>query len=406
MAVLNFPSNPVDGQAYVAPNGSTYIYDATETVWKAQGADGDNTVVVSATAPVSPTQGKLWWNTTTGTLFIYYQDGDSNQWIPAAIPGPASILDGQSVIFEDISVKSLNNGPLAGLRNQIINGNYEFNQRGIGLPGSPTTLAGNSYGLDRWYFLGGDTIEQVAVNAGPVRRGVKITGPSNGYMRTMVETLNSSFSAFQPGTTWTISIWATSTPTFNASFADDNSTVTNPITVLGQTQMIASSEVIGSLTRYYLTFTVPNGISPSANTNGLIITFRDVTSPATYSACQLEPGTAATPFEQRPLALELSLCQRYFQQKKVYAGGCFGSSGGAPIVGYSFSPSFRSQPTAAYISGGTASTGAADYPITRLSQTQKLSEYGVRLIFAMTGTAASKDGCDVFDVLMKFDAEL
>lgn len=36
---------------------------------------------VSDTAPASPTSGQLWFDSTTGNLFIYYMDGTSNQWV-------------------------------------------------------------------------------------------------------------------------------------------------------------------------------------------------------------------------------------------------------------------------------------------------------------------------------------
>jgi hypothetical protein len=38
-------------------------------------------VTISDTAPGSPTQGMLWWQSSTGDLFISYNDGTSTQWI-------------------------------------------------------------------------------------------------------------------------------------------------------------------------------------------------------------------------------------------------------------------------------------------------------------------------------------
>ena len=46
-----------------------------------------NTISVSNTAPSSPTNGQLWWDTVGGTLFVYYNDGSSAQWIETS---PAS----------------------------------------------------------------------------------------------------------------------------------------------------------------------------------------------------------------------------------------------------------------------------------------------------------------------------
>ena len=41
-------------------------------------------VEVSDTAPASPSEGDLWWDSTSGTLKIYYDDGDSQQWVDAS----------------------------------------------------------------------------------------------------------------------------------------------------------------------------------------------------------------------------------------------------------------------------------------------------------------------------------
>ena len=45
---------------------------------------------VSLTPPVSPIEGTLWWDTNDGNLYIYYEDEDSAQWVPAtsAVVGP------------------------------------------------------------------------------------------------------------------------------------------------------------------------------------------------------------------------------------------------------------------------------------------------------------------------------
>jgi hypothetical protein len=46
---------------------------------------------VSDTAPGSPTAGALWWNSTLGALFLYYNDGNTSQWVPAAPAAPVSV---------------------------------------------------------------------------------------------------------------------------------------------------------------------------------------------------------------------------------------------------------------------------------------------------------------------------
>ena len=50
---------------------------------------------ISETPPTSPapSEGDLWWESDTGALYVYYNDGNSDQWVavaqgPAGSPGP------------------------------------------------------------------------------------------------------------------------------------------------------------------------------------------------------------------------------------------------------------------------------------------------------------------------------
>ena len=60
-------------------------------------------VSVTDTPPENPTQGSLWFNSATGGIYLYYQDGSSNQWIAPIVPagllgsggsGSGTVLDG------------------------------------------------------------------------------------------------------------------------------------------------------------------------------------------------------------------------------------------------------------------------------------------------------------------------
>jgi hypothetical protein len=84
MADLDFPTSPANNQTYEA-NGIKYTYDAVKGVWNLSTA-GDAyiaTVTVANSAPGSPTEGNLWWDSESGKLFIYYTDINSSQWIEA-----------------------------------------------------------------------------------------------------------------------------------------------------------------------------------------------------------------------------------------------------------------------------------------------------------------------------------
>jgi len=51
---------------------------------------GGASITVSNLAPVSASSGAMWFNSDTGEFFVYYNDGDSSQWVsPVGSRGPA-----------------------------------------------------------------------------------------------------------------------------------------------------------------------------------------------------------------------------------------------------------------------------------------------------------------------------
>jgi hypothetical protein len=50
--------------------------------------------IVSDTPPASPTAGALWWESDSGLLYVYYNDGNSSQWVIAAPQPDLSLLNG------------------------------------------------------------------------------------------------------------------------------------------------------------------------------------------------------------------------------------------------------------------------------------------------------------------------
>ncbi len=82
---LQFPNTPTDGQVYTDTNsGNRWVWDSANTVWKST-STFTQTITVSSTQPGSPVVGQLWWNQDYGRLFIYYNDGTSNQWVDATL---------------------------------------------------------------------------------------------------------------------------------------------------------------------------------------------------------------------------------------------------------------------------------------------------------------------------------
>jgi hypothetical protein len=77
------PGSPWTGQSiFETDTGSSFIWDGS--AWQPGGGGGS--IEISATAPASPAAGDLWWDSDNGNLYIYYDDGTSQQWVAANGP--------------------------------------------------------------------------------------------------------------------------------------------------------------------------------------------------------------------------------------------------------------------------------------------------------------------------------
>lgn len=74
-------------------NSGRYLTtDGTNVSWAAV-AGGGASVTISDSAPASPTAGNLWWRSSEGQLYIYYNDGNTSQWVVAnAFTGGSAYL--------------------------------------------------------------------------------------------------------------------------------------------------------------------------------------------------------------------------------------------------------------------------------------------------------------------------
>ena len=69
--------NLVDGYLSLLKDPATALHGATKQYVDARPA----IATIADTAPSSPSNGQLWFESSTGSLFIYYNDGDSSQWV-------------------------------------------------------------------------------------------------------------------------------------------------------------------------------------------------------------------------------------------------------------------------------------------------------------------------------------
>ena len=87
------PTSPTEGDLWYHTTVArlfVYFNDGDSNQWvdaspfNLTGSGGGTNVSVGATAPIAPIIGDLWYNSDYGRLFVYYQDEDSNQWVDAA----------------------------------------------------------------------------------------------------------------------------------------------------------------------------------------------------------------------------------------------------------------------------------------------------------------------------------
>lgn len=97
MAALNFPSPASNGQIFIdSASGNKYTYDATRSAWRNSANSLTTTILSGNSAPASPVNGTVWWNTDLGRLFIYYTDsGNTSSWIEASPASPT--IDGSII---------------------------------------------------------------------------------------------------------------------------------------------------------------------------------------------------------------------------------------------------------------------------------------------------------------------
>jgi hypothetical protein len=253
-------------------------------------------------------------------------------------------------------IGSVNDGPISGARNRIINGDMRIDQRNAGASVT-VNLSQAFYGVDRW-ISGGITsngvftIQQNTSAPSGFTNSTKVTvttadsSISTSYtynFQQRIEGFNTADLGYGTSSakTITLSFWTRSslTGTFGGSLQNGAQNYSYPFTY-----SISSVD-----TWEYKTITIPgptSGTWSTDNSSGIIVMFSigagsgvkgtsgSWAATQYYSATgaidlistlnstwyvtgvQLEAGTVATPFERRSFGQELALCQRYYYRVK------------------------------------------------------------------------------------------
>ena len=207
-----------------------------------------------------------------------------------------------------------------GMRNRIINGSMDIDQRNAGSSQTITAGAALAYTVDRWYAYctGANVTAQRVANTGTAGSpslyayqftgAASVTGIGFGQRIEAVNCYDLAGSTATLGVSLANSLLTTVTWTaYYANTIDTFGTLASPT----RTQIATGTFTVNSqLTRYNAQITVP-----SAATTGIEIVFSVAAQTSgtwTIDNVQFEPGSVATPFERKMITHETNLCYRYY----------------------------------------------------------------------------------------------
>ena len=162
-----------------------------------------------------------------------------------------------------------------GFRNVLINGEFRINQRGYT---SASNLASGSYGFDRWK----SSYTNTTLTFTSAVQGQIVTINSGGSIEQVIERENITAG------TYILSWTGTATGRVYNTGATPPSYAASPIVV-----------TLDGLANVEVEFTASGGTQ-------------------TLWKPQLEQNRQPTPFEQRPIGVELALCQRYYMRWNTF----------------------------------------------------------------------------------------
>jgi hypothetical protein len=332
---LDFPSGPTNGQQF-----SGYTYNSAVGAWQAN----TSTVApftISDTKPTNPTTGDAWWNSADGTLYLYYYDGNTYQWVEARAP-----------ITSDGYYSP----------NYIINGGMDIWQRGTSVAvGTAFTYTADRTVNYRQTLVAGMTVyRQPSSVVGTqycarVQRDSGNTSTQAMWLDHNIETVNAILLA---GKTITYSFYARK----GANYSEASSLITSNVMYSTSTDSKISSGTFTSLsfnaftlTTSWQRFSVTVSVPSTATQVGVQHSYTPVGTAGAndyyeITGMQLEEGSVATPFRRNAnsIAGELAACQRYYWRVNAYGSGYplfHGTSVSTSVVEFNIFKEMRSTVT-------------------------------------------------------------
>ena len=210
MAAFDFPSSPSVNDVYTA-NGISYKWDGT--VWKrvsATGAQGPTGATgsqgptgatgsqgqtgaqayISDSAPSSGiTNGDLWWDSDSGDFSIYYNDGNSSEWIEVGSTGPTGPTGAQGSAGSATISNNADNRVITGGSGTNLNGEsnltFDGTKLNIATGGAGFRITRNSQYLELDANTGNGGDQCLSSSAG---FRIQTGGVGNSYERARFDT--------------------------------------------------------------------------------------------------------------------------------------------------------------------------------------------------------------------------
>ena len=234
----------------------------------------------------------------------------------ASAASPAIVLASDGTAAAQVS--SLNDGPLAGTRNRIINGNMSVWQRGPTF----TNAVHTTYTADRYIVttngINLTVTQDTDVPSAQFKYSLKAvpassTTPAEAVIRQLIEQQNVYEFA---GQSVTASAWVKCSKSqvhfrLGAQNATGGVDITQAVSVTAGiwTKISFTFSTYAAVTAWTATPTDSGGFLDIGFVGSTALTTADYIF---ITGVQLEAGTVATPFERRSYGDELALCQRYY----------------------------------------------------------------------------------------------
>lgn len=285
----------------------------------------------------------------------------------------------------DLTVPSLNGGPLAGAKNRLINGGMRIDQRNSGASIS-SGVGAVTYTVDRWYvYATGAAVsaQRVASSNTTFTYALRVIGAASNTGVSIGQRIEAQNSYDLAGRTVTLSFYAASSASVTLTWKAYYASATDNFATKTQSNT-GTQATTATMTKYSTTFTLP-----AAATTGIAIEFSvaSLTSGSIdITGVQLETGSVATPFERRNYVEEVLLAQRYFQ---YFGAGTTGQEETATTVSIAgqFLVVMRAAATATF-NGSTYSTRLSGLDRTLTSVTINSSSISDQAAWILLNTPA------------------